>query len=172
MLRLSFLLLVVASAQAATPVFTASFDNEQQPAWTVDRGAGVLDSSVLREGRKSIRLEPGTAAQDACVRLAPISLTLGQRYELSGWIRTEDLEVRDADRTPIAIGAALAMASMPFDVHSESLAGNQPWTRVSLKFVASQSQDQVLLVVGNGGSFRGKAWFEGVRLEEDSSREE
>jgi hypothetical protein len=58
------------------------------------------------------------------------------------------------------------MASMPFDVHSAALGGTQPWTRVSLKFVASRNNDQVVLTVGNGGSFRGKAWFEGIDLEE------
>jgi Phospholipase B/Carbohydrate binding domain len=165
MFRIPFLLLVVAAAHAATPVFKASFDNPQLT-WAVDRGSAELDSGVLHEGHKSIRLEPGTASQDACVRLAPVTLTLGKRYELSAWVRTEDVEVRDVDRTPIAIGAALAMASMPFDVHSASLGGNQPWTRVSLKFVASHSEDQVLLMVGNGGSFRGKAWFEGVQVDE------
>jgi hypothetical protein len=171
MLRIPFLLLVVAAAHAATPVFQASFDNSQQT-WAVDRGSAVLDSSVLREGRKSIRLEPGAASQDTCVRLAPVSLTIGKRYELSGWVRTEDLAVRDLDRTPIATGATLAMASMPFDVHAASLGGTEPWTRVSLKFVASRSQDQILLTVGEGGSFRGKAWFEGVHLDEIPSSEE
>ena len=165
MLRFPVVLLVVATAHAATPVFNASFDNAH-PTWTVDRGSAVLDPGVLHEGHTSVRLESGPAAQDASVRLAPVALTIGRRYELSGWVRTEDLEVRDLDRTPIATGAALAMASMPFDVHSTSLGGTQPWTRVSLKFVASSSQDQVLLMVGEGGSFSGKAWFEGVHLDE------
>ncbi len=165
MLRFPVVLLVVATAHAATPVFNASFD-DAHPSWTVDRGSAVLDPGVLHEGHKSVRLESGPAAQDASVRLAPVTLTIGRRYELSGWVRTEDLEVRDLDRTPIATGAALAMASMPFDVHSTSLGGTQPWTRVSLKFVASRSQDQVLLMVGEGGSFSGEAWFEGVHLDE------
>ncbi len=100
------------------------------------------------------------------MRLSPVSLTLGKRYELNGWVRTENLAVSDVDRSPIASGAALTMASMPFDVHSTSVGGTQPWTRVSLKFVASASRDQILLTVGNGGSFSGKAWFEGIQLEE------
>ena len=165
MLRVPFLLLVVATAQAATPVFHASFDNARQ-SWTAERGTAALDAGVLHEGHKSIRLEAGGTAQDACVRLAPVQLTIGQRYELSGWVRTENVEVTDVDRTPIAAGADLSMASMPFDVHSASLGGTQPWTRVSLKFVASRSEDEVLLSVGNGGAFRGKAWFEGVHLDE------
>ncbi|HTV55219.1 MAG TPA: C45 family autoproteolytic acyltransferase/hydrolase, partial [Terriglobia bacterium] len=165
MLRIPILLLAIATARAATPVFNASFDNTQS-AWTVDRGSAVLDSGVLHQGHSSIRLEPGPAFLDASVRLAPLKLTLGRRYELSGWVRTEEVEVRDVDRTPIAIGAALTMASMPFDVHSASLGGSQPWTRLSLKFVASRTGDQVLLTVGSGGSFRGKAWFAGVHLDE------
>ena len=165
MLRIPFLLLVVTVAQAATPVFNASFDNPEQK-WAVVRGSAVLDASVLREGHKSIRLERDAVSEDGCVRLAPVALTIGKRYELSGWVRTENLEVRDLDRSPIAVGAALTMASMPFDVHSASLGGTQPWTRVTLQFVASRAQDQILLTVGNGGSFRGKAWFEGVHLEE------
>ncbi len=165
MLRVPFLLLVVAAAHASTPIFNGSSDNAQQT-WAVDQGSAVLDSSVLHEGRKSIRLERGPNSRDALVRLVPVTLTIGKRYELSGWIRTEDLEVRDLDRTPIAIGAALAMASMPFDVHSASLGGTQPWTHVSLRFVASRSQDQILLTVGESGSFHGKAWFEGVHLDE------
>lgn len=168
MLRVPFLLVLVAVAHAATPVFKASFDTAEAK-FTVDRGSAVLDPSVVRDGRSSIRLERAAGSGDASVRLAPVSLTIGKRYELSGWIRTEDLAVRDVDRTPIAIGAALSMASMPFDVHTASLAGTQPWSRVSIRFVASRAQDQVLLMAGSGGQFSGKAWFEGVSLDEIES---
>ena len=57
------------------------------------------------------------------MRSSAVSLTIGKRYELSGWVRTEAISVRDLDRSPIATGAALSMASMPFDVHSKSLGG-------------------------------------------------
>jgi Phospholipase B len=162
---------MAALAQAATPVYQASFEKSSQ-SWTVVRGSAALDAAVLHEGRKSLRLERDPASQDACVRLAPVALAIGQSYELSGWVRTEDLEVRDLDRSPIAVGATLSMASMPYDVHSASLGGTEPWTRLTLRFVASRAQDQVQLTVGNGGAFLGKAWFEGIRLDEiDSSGE-
>jgi hypothetical protein len=65
------------------------------------------------------------------------------------------------------------MASMPFDVHSAALGGTQPWTRLSLRFVASRAQDQVLFTVADGGTFPGgKAWVEGVSLDEVSSNDE
>jgi hypothetical protein len=117
-------------------------------------------------------VERDKGSPDACIRLAPVALTLGKRYELSGWVRTEALEVRDLDRSPIASGATLTMASMPFDVHSASVGGTEGWTHLTLRFVASRMRDQILLTVGNGGSFSGKAWFEGIQLDEASSGDE
>jgi len=167
MLRLVCCLFVASAAHAATPLFQASFE-KPNPSWAVVRGSATPDASVLHEGRKSLRVEPGGPSPDACVRFAPVALTIGKRYELSGWARTEALVVRDLGRSPIAIGATLAMASMPFDVHSESLGGTQGWTRLTLRFVATRAQDQILLTVAEGGAFQGKAWFEGVTLDEVS----
>ncbi|HEY6292426.1 MAG TPA: C45 family autoproteolytic acyltransferase/hydrolase [Terriglobia bacterium] len=168
MLRLACCLLTATLAQGATTVFQTSLDKPDQ-GWAIVRGSATPDPARLHEGHKSLRLERDATSEDACVRLAPAALVIGKRYELSGWIRTEGLQVRDLDRSPIASGATLTMASMPFDVHSASLGGTETWTRVSLQFVASRADDWVLLTVGNGGSFRGKAWFEGVRLDEVSS---
>jgi len=168
MLRLTCCLLMAALAQASTPLFQWSLQKPNQN-WTAIRGSATRDSSVSRENKPSLRVERSGTSQDACIRLAPVALTLGTRYELSGWVRTEGLEVRDVDRSPIASGATLTMASMPFDVHSASVGGTQPWTRLTLRFIASRTQDQIELTVGNGGSFSGKAWFEGVQLEEASS---
>jgi hypothetical protein len=143
-----------------------------KPTWTVVHGSATPDAAVLHEGRRSLRVEPGGPSPDACIRFAPVALTIGKRYELSGWARTEALVVRDVGRSPIAIGAALAMASMPFDVHSDSLGGTQPWRRLTLRFVATRAQDQILLTVAGGGAFQGKAWFEGVTLDEASNASE
>ncbi len=170
MFRLACCLVLAAAAQAATPLFQMSVDTPAQ-GFSAVRGSAVPDGTVLHANRKSLRVEPGKTAGDACVRFAPVSLSIGKRYELSGWVRTEGLTVRDLDRSPIATGAALTMASMPFDVHSASLGGTQPWTRLTLRFVASRSQDQIQLTVGNGGAYQGKAWFEGVSLDEVSSKD-
>ncbi len=61
------------------------------------------------------------------------------------------------------------MASMPFDVHSESVAGTHDWTRVELRFTATRAHDNILLTAGYGGAFDGKAWFAGVGIDEASS---
>jgi phospholipase B-like protein len=170
-IQIACCLLIASIAQASNPLFQASFQN-RTPDWTADRGTATIDASVVHEKGPSLRVERDAAAQDACVRLAAITLVLGKRYELSGWIRTEGLEVRDLDRSPIAVGATLTMASMPFDVHSVSLGGTQPWTRVTLDFVASRTQDAILLTVGSGGAFSGKSWFEGIRIDEAGSDSE
>jgi hypothetical protein len=162
MLRLAISLAVAVSLQAATPLYQTSFEKPQ--AFTVVRGAASADAAVLHGSSKSLRVE--AKGTDAAIKLAPVSLTIGKRYELSGWVRAEGLEVRDVDRSPIAVGAALSMASMPWDVHSASVGGTQPWTRLSLRFIASKQQDKILLSVANGGAFQGKAWFADVSLDE------
>ena len=171
MLRLVCCLFVATAATAATPLFQASFEKPNS-SWVAVRGSATPDASVLHDGRRSLRVEPGGPSPDACVRFAPVALTIGKRYELSGWARTEALVVRDLGRSPIAAGAALAMASMPFDVHSESLGGTEGWRRLTLRFVATRAQDQILLTVANGGAFQGKAWFEGLSLDEASNSSE
>jgi hypothetical protein len=161
-------LLIASVGQASTSLYQASFERGHG-GWTAIRGKATPDYRVLHGKNSSLRVERDVVSQDACVGLAPVSLTLGKRYELSGWVRTDALQVRDLDRSPIASGAALTMASMPFDVHSESIGGSQPWTRVTLRFIATRERDRILLTAGSGGTFSGTAWFEGIQLDAISS---
>ena len=131
--RLLCLLLIASLAPASTPLFQASFQKPSHD-WTVIHGTATPDSSVLHDKSISLRVERDAVSQDACIRFSPVALVIGKRYELSGWIRTEALQIRDLDRSPIASGATLTMASMPFDVHSTSIGGTQPWTHVTLRF--------------------------------------
>ena len=113
-----------------------------------------------------MRVEPN-GASDAYVHSTPVTLTVGKSYELSGWMRTDKLDVRDTDRSPIATGASIGMASMPFDLpFLESVAGTRAWTKINLRFTATRADDQVVLNVAGGGAFTGKAWFEGISIEE------
>src|SRR5277367_1630839 len=157
----------VASLNAASPLFHASFDSAK-PAWTVLRGAATPDAAVTHDGQMSMRLE-SEGHHDARVQSAPIALTIGKDYELTGWIRTDKLLVRDLDRSPIATGAALSMASLPFDIQTESLAGTRDWTRVHLRFTATRAHDSIVLTVASGGTFDGRAWFSGVNIDQVAS---
>ena len=98
-------LAAVCAAPAATAVYSSSFDGSSS-GWTAIHGAATADGAVTHANNKSLRLEASNSS-DASARSNPISLTIGKRYELSGWVRTEDLTVRDLDRSPIATGAAL-----------------------------------------------------------------
>src|SRR5437667_263228 len=95
------------------PLFTTSNDAAWKK-WDVVRGSAQLDAAVKRDGRAALRIE-GDGSGDAWVRSAPVTLRIGAQYELSGWVKTDALRVHDTDRSPIAVGAALSMASMPFD---------------------------------------------------------
>ena len=152
---------------AGTPLYRSSIERGAT-GWTAERGSLAVDPSVTHEGQKALRIEPGNST-DAAASSAPIALRIGASYEVTGWVRTENVEVRDLDRSPIAVGAVLTMTSMPFDVHSVALGGTRDWTRLSLSFVASRAQDRILLTVGNGGAFTGKAWFSGMSLDEISA---
>ncbi|MGA3186028.1 MAG: C45 family autoproteolytic acyltransferase/hydrolase [Bryobacteraceae bacterium] len=160
--------LLSVSALFAAPLYQASFLNSRDAnakQWEAQRGIAAPDNQVQREGHASLRVEPN-GDSDAYVHSTPVTLTVGKSYELSGWMRTDRLDVRDTDRSPIATGASIGMASMPFDVHTESLGGTRGWTRVNLRFTATRADDQVVLNVAGGGAFTGKAWFEGISIEE------
>jgi len=167
MIRSVLCLCAAFSLQAATPLL----QNQSSDAWTPLRGSVTSDDSVRHNNNRSLRVEATSASQDASARSSAIHLSIGKTYEISGWVRTEDLTVKDLNRSPIASGAALTMASMPYDVHSQSLGGTHDWTRLSLRFVATRSEDHILITAGNGGTLRGKAWFEGVTIDQASPAE-
>jgi len=127
-----------------------------------------MDDSVRHNNRSSLRFKSTAGSPNASARSSAIHLIVGKTYEISGWVRTENLRVQDLDRTPIASGAAVSMESMPFDVHSPSLGGTHDWTRLTLRFVATRPEDRIVLTAGNAGSLEGKAWFEGVSIDEAS----
>ncbi|HTU44391.1 MAG TPA: C45 family autoproteolytic acyltransferase/hydrolase [Bryobacteraceae bacterium] len=167
MIRLVLCLCAALCVQGATPLF----QEQSSAAWTPLNGSLASDDSVRHNNQASLRVEATAANSDASARSAAIHLTIGKTYEVSGWVRTQGLTVKNLNRSPIASGAALTMESMPFDVHSASIGGTEDWMRLSLRFVATRSEDHILITAGNGGALQGKAWFEGVTLDEVSPAE-
>lgn len=164
MTRLLLCLCLAAGMEAAVPLFQDRSSNE----WTQVRGSVVSDDLVRHNNRASLRVEATSGSPSASARSSAIHLTVGKTYEIGGWVRTENLTVKDLERSPIASGAALSMESLPFDVHSSSLGGTHDWTRLSLRFVATRPEDRVLITAGSGGALQGRAWFEGISLDEAS----
>ena len=99
-MRTFSLCLMAVAAHAATTVYQASVDQ-----LSVVHGAAAADSAIHHAAPQSLRVEPGGQYSDALVRSVPVSLAIGKRYELSAWVRTENLTVRDTGRSPIATGA-------------------------------------------------------------------
>jgi len=166
-LRAQFAAALICSSAIACAASLPS--SEIGPAsWRASHGRAVQDRSVTHDGQPGIRLEPSDSQSvtDAVAASEPVTLAIGHWYELSGFIRTSDVEVHDIGRSPISVGATLSMSSMPFDVHSESLGGTRPWTPVHLRFQATTSRDEIVLSVGRYGKAAGKAWFSGIRLVE------
>lgn len=159
------LFLLVLAAAPARPAQLAFPDG-----WTAARGSAVTDRAVSRAGKASLRIESN--GSDAFVLSPPVSLTIGKRYEITAWVRTERLEITDTDRTPVAIGAAISMESAPFDVHSQSVGGTRGWTQVKLRFTATRASDRVALSAGLGGQMAGRVWFDSPTIDETSSEPE
>lgn len=134
--------------------------------WKPLHATAVADSAVLHQGKASLRVEPGSSPSEALVRGRALNLTVGKRYRVEGWLRTQTLSIGDGNRTTVPTGLALSMASIPWDVQTNSIAGTRDWTRVSLDFTATRSNDAPEIRIAPGASFRGKAWIEGVAVEE------
>ncbi len=134
--------------------------------WKPVRATASADTRLTRDGKASLRIEPGAAPSDALVRGRGVQLTPGKRYRLEGWLRTEDLRISDGDRTTVPTAVSLSMASMPWDVHTESVAGTRAWRKVSLDFTATRTTDAPEVRIAPGAAFSGKAWVEGVAVEE------
>jgi Phospholipase B/Peptidase family M1 domain/Carbohydrate binding domain len=160
-----FIPALLAAAPAA--LFNSTSDTSWKD-WSVVSGAAQSDPAVRHDGRASLRVE-SAGVSGACVQSIPVTLQIGKTYELTGWVRTADLRVRDLERSPIAVGAALSMESMPYDMHSDSVAGTHDWTRLTLRFMATRSQDEIVMRIAEGGAFTGKAWFEGVSIDQAST---
>jgi hypothetical protein len=160
--------LILTVIVAANILPAARLLQDSSTAWTPIHGSALADTAVRHNDRSSVRLEPGKLGQHASAQSAAVHLVIGKTYEISGWVRTQNLAVKELARSPIASGAALTMASMPPDVHSVSVAGDQDWTRLTLRFVATRSEDRILITAGNGGALAGTAWFEGVSIDEAS----
>ena len=117
---------------AATPLYQTSIDKPQN--YTVVRGVATPDTASSHNNSKSLRVEPGEGrapARWSALARPPHHRQALRALRLGAHRRPRQCATSTA--RPIATGAALSMASMPFDVHSASLGGTQPWTRLSLQ---------------------------------------
>ncbi len=133
--------------------------------WKTISGVAALDNGVRHGQQNSFRLQPAEGGAETKIELAPVTLVPGKHYVLTGWVRTADLTVEDRGRSPIAIGATIAMASMPYDLHPASFGGTHDWTQLKLPFTAVTGKDAIVMSAGTGGTWHGSAWFADVAIE-------
>ena len=162
------LLAFAAVAAAAPPLFNSTSDTDWKK-WSALRGNAQVDAAVVHENRPALRLDRLPMEMPTC---APRPVSLRHRQAL----RVQRMGAHGgphrcatstAPRSPPAPPSR--MASMPFDVHSESLAGTRDGPTSKLRFIATRSQDQIAAERRHRRRVHGKAWFEGVSLDEISA---
>ena len=140
-------LLIASVGQASTSLYQGSFERGHGD-WTAIRGLATADSRVLHGKSGSLRIERDAVSQDARVGLKPLTLVLGKRYESSGWVRTEALQVRDLGVLD-GVDANFTELERPVTTGSTGVFAN-----ASHVFFISGA------IVNNGGGFDGQVYGE------------
>ena len=122
------------------------------------QGSGLFEHAATgRTGERSVTISSesgGDLSWFIRVAVEPFS-----RYRLSGWIKTENLQLRGGQ------GALLNIHNMQ-QVRTRAIGGTRDWTRVEVEF-ETESPDtlQINCLFGGWGLATGKAWFDDVELE-------
>jgi hypothetical protein len=122
------------------------------------------DQTVAHSGTGSLRIAHSRPASSA-VESLPVSLEIGKLYRVSGWIRTDNAAADPGTRYPTAVAATLTMASFPFTNNATVVGGTNGWTKSEALFIATRSDDRVVLRLGYNGGATGTAWFDDVTVD-------
>jgi alpha-L-arabinofuranosidase len=161
----------VACAQAAETNLlpNASFedaDGNRPAGWRQQRWNGqatLRHDTTGRTGNRSVLIaseQGGDASWTRTVSVEPFA-----RYRLSGWIRTENLQVTNGRGALLNVHGLDAAAT-------RALTGDNDWTRVEVEFdVDDQDGLQINCLFGGWGLATGTARYDDVRLEQIARRE-
>ena len=81
--RILCMLLVSLPLLAGSRLVNGSFDNPKS--WSAVRGIGFADTAVQHNHHNAVVLQP-LEVSDAYVTSPPVKLTIGKRYEVSGYV--------------------------------------------------------------------------------------
>ena len=113
-------------------------------------------SDLARTGRRSIEISSGKASEFGLYVEIPVETH--SEYELSGWIKTEN--VSGSGR-----GAQLYVSGHPDAPVSQGVKGTKDWTRVNVEFKTyGEKSAKVYSLLGGWGTASGKAWWDDVSL--------
>ncbi len=152
--------------QAQVPVSVLSNGSFEQQrdgrpeGWRTEKwnGDGVFEAAPTgRTGQRSVSIASEKGADIGWAASVPVESFA--RYRLSGWIKTENVQVKNGR------GALLNIHNIQ-PVATPAVTGTNDWTRVEVVF-ETEEQDaiQVNCLFGGWGLATGKAWYDDVALE-------
>lgn len=116
-----------------------------------------------RTGNRSVMIASEQGADLSWSVNAPVEPFA--RYRLSGWIKTEGVEAREAR------GALLNIHNIQ-TAATKAVTGSSDWSRVEVEFdVEDQDSVQVNCLFGGWGTATGRGWFDDVQLVQLEKRE-
>ena len=123
--------------------------------WSGEGSFEVAD--VGRTGRSSLMVGSEQGADISW--FAEAAVEPHTIYRLSGWIRTEKVQVKT--------GRGVQLALMPMNyVRTQPVTGTSDWTRVEAVFNSAANDTlSVHCLFGGWGQATGRAWFDDLRLE-------
>ncbi len=148
---------------AANLVSNSSFETvvDARPEnWLRHNWHGQAEFNIENEGRvtgHSVRIDSTEGADASWYQL--ISIHPYGRYRLSGWIKTDDVQIIDGR------GVLLNVHGIP-GAETPALTGDNDWTFLETEFdiVGGQSL-QINCLLGGWGRATGTAWFDDIKLE-------
>ncbi len=143
-----------------------------------DALSAVSWKTVMWEGKADFRIVPEGYKEGYCAQIVSkdegadaawqtvVSVEEHTTYRLSGWIKTENV------RSGKGRGALLNIHGME-GIRTKALVGTTEWSYLEVCFNTIQrKQVTVNCLLGGWGTSTGKAWFDNIRLEPVSTREE
>ncbi|WP_313128323.1 carbohydrate binding domain-containing protein [Anaerocolumna sp.] len=137
----------------------------QAAEWNVWNAQGIsettVDSTVYKEGAKSLRISSTGESARTTVGQRNIPVEPGKYYKLSQWIKTEDISKGASTRIQL-YDSSNSQVQL---IYTDSLSGTKDWTRVEK--VIQASEKAVKCQIENYYDFgTGIAWYDSIEFKE------
>jgi alpha-N-arabinofuranosidase len=161
-LATAFICAAIAWAESENLIKNPSFADSSgsDPAlWRQQRWNGNAEFEYSSQGRKdssSVMITSEGGADAAWSQ--QVSVKTSARYRLSGWIKTQGLELKDGR------GAQLNVHELQ-SVRTKAVTGDSDWTKVECEFETGfENSLQINCLFGGWGRATGKVWFDDIEL--------
>ncbi|MEM5801228.1 MAG: TIGR03663 family protein [Candidatus Aenigmatarchaeota archaeon] len=138
--------------------------------WSGD-GKAIWDD-IAHSGSMSVKIDGGTGTDGEWRQ--KIYITGEGYYNLSGWIKTKNIQPIDAWKyAKLYIRTDKNNDPDQIIAETESLIGTNDWTFVSTRFYVGPGNSVLWLTmpIGNWGKTKGEIWFDDISLNKDGSSE-